>query len=129
MSEPLLLDTCALIWLVEGNRKLKRAIRNKVDEAAVVYVSPISAWEISLKAARGELILPEVPKAWFEAVLQAHDLELARLSPEVLMMANRLPWHHRDPADRFIIATAALRQIPVVTGDEKFKKYPIQVLN
>lgn len=128
MPERLLLDTCALIWLVEGNRKLRRAVRDKIDEAPVVFVSPITAWEISLKTARSELALPSEPEAWFEAVLQAHDLELAALTPEVLMVANRLPWHHRDPADRFIIATATLLQIPVVTGDEKFKDYDIRVI-
>ncbi len=128
MPERLLLDTCALIWLVEGHRKLRREVRDKIDEAPVVFVSPITAWEISLKTARSELTLPSKPEEWFHAVLKAHDLELAALTPEVLMFANRLPWHHRDPADRFIIATATLRQIPVVTADEKFKSYDIRVI-
>ncbi|MCC5806394.1 MAG: type II toxin-antitoxin system VapC family toxin [Opitutales bacterium] len=128
MPESLLLDTCALIWLVGGSRKLKRKVRDQIDEAPMVYVSAISAWEISLKAARSELILPMPPESWFEGVLQAHDLVLAPLAPEVLMSANRLPWHHRDPADRFIIATAVLQRIPVVTGDKKFNNYDIRVV-
>lgn len=128
MSERILLDTCALLWLVEGKDALKDSVRDQIDEAAVVLVSPITAWEISLKVARSELTLPSEPEVWFEAVLQAHDLELAPLNPEVLMLANRLPWHHRDPADRFIIATATLLKVPVITSDRRFNDYPVRVI-
>lgn len=128
MPERLLLDTCALIWLVEGNRKLKRVVRSRIDEAAVVFVSSITAWEISLKTARRDLTLPMEPEVWFNEVLQSHELELAALTPEILMFANRLPWHHRDPADRFIISTAITLSAPVITADKKFMDYDIPVL-
>ncbi len=68
------------------------------------------------------------PSEWFRRALQVHSLVVADLSLEVLCTANELPWHHRDPADRFIIATAMLEKCPVVTGDRAFSKYNINVL-
>lgn len=128
MPESLFLDTCSLIWLAEGSRRLRPQVRNRLDEAGRVLVSAISAWEISLKVAKGELELPDEPENWFPAVLATHDVELSSLSPEVLMAANRLPWHHRDPADRFIIADVSIRNIPVITSDRRFAEYPVKVV-
>lgn len=128
MLESLFLDTCALIWLAEGSRRLRPAVRNRIDKASSVLVSAISAWEISLKVAKGELELPDEPEDWFPAVLATHDLELSVLTPEVLMAANRLPWHHRDPADRFIIADACQRKVPVITSDRRFAEYSVNVV-
>lgn len=102
----LLLDTCALIWLTTGGAELSAEARDAIDRADLVSVSAISAWEISLKTARNTLELPMPPGEWFTEALTRHRLNLAALSVEVLVAANSLPWHHRDPADRFIIATA-----------------------
>jgi PIN domain nuclease of toxin-antitoxin system len=128
MPESLFLDTCALIWLAEGSRRLCPTVRSRIDKASSVLVSAISAWEISLKVAKGELELPDQPENWFPAVLATHDLELSVLSPDVLMAANRLPWHHRDPADRCIIADACQRKVPVITADRRFAGYPVDVV-
>lgn len=128
MPSSLYLDTCALIWLAEGNRQLKSSVKRQIDAANRVYISSISAWEISLKVVRGQLNLPMEPEDWFSAVLIQHDLELSDLTPSVMMAANRLPWHHRDPADRFIIADAKMKKSPVVTADPKFDLYPVQVV-
>jgi len=128
MPNALYLDTCAVIWLAEGSRHLKSATRRQIDAANRVYVSAISAWEISLKVVRGQLTLPMEPEDWFAAVLERHDLELSELTPAVFMDANRLPWHHRDPADRFIIADAKMKKTPVVTSDPKFDLYPVEIV-
>ena len=128
MSDSLYLDTCAVIWLAEGSRRLRTSLKRKIDEAPRVFVSAISAWEVSLKAVRGDLELPMKPEEWFPEVLNQHGLELSSLTPEVLMSANRLPWHHRDPADRFIIADARIKRASIVTSDEKFDPYPVEVV-
>ena len=129
MSErSLLLDTCALIWLANGAPELSAGARTAIDGADTVWVSAISAWEISLKVAHSTLELPVPPKEWFERALEHHHLSLATLSVEVLVAANTLPWHHRDPADRFIIATAQVLGAAVVTADRRFPLYEIGVL-
>lgn len=128
MPENLILDTCALIWLVSADKKLSSHARREIDAATIVYVSAISAWEISLKVAKGQLKLPVLPLEWFERALAVHNLHIAALTPEVLIFANELPWHHHDPADRFIIATATIERLCVVTADKRFTEYGIQIL-
>jgi PIN domain nuclease of toxin-antitoxin system len=128
MRENLILDTCALIWLVADSDQLSAFAKEEIEAAQVVYVSPISAWEVSLKQARGDLELPLPSKEWFERSLTVHNLALAELSVDVLSLANDLPRHHKDPADRFIIATATLGKLTVVTSDKKFDAYDIKTI-
>jgi len=128
MRRSLILDTCALVWLVSGHDRLSAEARTEIEAAQLVYVCPISAWEISLKCARKTLELPLPPLEWFNRSLDVHHLTLTSLSVEVLMHANTLPWHHRDPADRFIIATAQMENLTVVTSDERFKDYGVETL-
>ena len=127
-ARQLILDTCAFLWLANGSDRLSPSARTEIDTAQIVHVSAISAWEISFKANRDEIELPMRPLHWFNAVLAAHSLELAALSVEVLTYANELPWHHRDPADRFIIATAVLHGLDVVTSDRRFAPYEVTTL-
>jgi PIN domain nuclease of toxin-antitoxin system len=127
-EKKLLLDTCALLWLASDDEKLSNHARQTIEQASMVLVSAISAWEISLKFAQELLKLPVEPENWFERVLLAHKLTLRPIDTEILFAANRLPWHHRDPADRFIIATALKEKAPVVTGDSRFAQYGVRVI-
>lgn len=124
----LFLDTCALVWLVQGSDRLSREVQAAIDDAETVFVSAITAWEISLKAERKQLDLPSVPEVWFNAALESHGLTLYPLSVTVLTKATRLPELHRDPADRFIIASAVEENCPVVTADRKFSGYAVDVV-
>ena len=128
MPRQLILDTCALIWLVADAPHLSETARQEIEAAQLVFVSPISAWEVSLKAARGGLDLPLPPLEWFNRAIIAHHLVIADLSVEILVRANQLPWHHRDPADRFIIATAKQYGLAIVTGDGRFAAYGVEVV-
>ncbi len=128
MSKNLILDTCALVWLVADDERLSMTARKEIEAAELVFVSPISAWEVSLKAARGGLELPLPPLEWFNRALVAHHLVLANLSVEIMVAANQLPWHHRDPADRFIIATAKQEGLAIVTADARFAAYEVDII-
>lgn len=126
MSDPLLLDTCGLLWLAAGHRRLSVSARKRIDSATLVGVSTITAWEVGLKAARGELKLPMEAEEWFEGVMAHHRLQVFEITPRIAFEANRLPWHHRDPADRFIVATARLHHMSVVTADDNFAAYGVE---
>ncbi len=102
--------------------------KNSIEKASIVYVSAISAWEISLKVAQKEILLPLEPLVWFKQVIEKHNLVIAPLDVDIMIAANQLPWHHRDPADRFIIATALREQISVVTADKRFAVYGIKII-
>ena len=124
----MLLDTCALVWLSTGGGKLSAPALASIEQANAVHVSSISAWEVALKHHRGTLELPCDPARWFQEVLKAHDLTEVALDSEVAVASTRLPEIHRDPCDRFIIATARLRGWPVVTADDRFPEYGVEVL-
>jgi PIN domain nuclease of toxin-antitoxin system len=128
LEKSLVLDTCALLWLVKGDERLSQNARDAIEFASMVYVSAISAWEIGLKAERGDLILPMQAKAWFESSLERHSLIAAPVDHDIAFRAAALPRFHKDPADRFIIATAMSLSAAIVTADETFKEYGARVI-
>jgi PIN domain nuclease of toxin-antitoxin system len=125
---PMILDTCALLWLAGGSKKLSRAALKEIDAAAVVYVSAISGFEISLKTGAGKLKLSLPVEVWFKRVVEHHGLAVLPLDLEICIAASKLPPIHDDPFDRFIIATAKLNDLTVVTADERFEEYGLKVL-
>ena len=124
----MILDTCALLWLASGNKKLSRAALKEINAAPVVYVSAISGFEISLKTAGGRLELSHPVEAWFEQVAEHHGITVLPLELDACIAAAKLPPIHDDPFDRFIIAAAKLNDLTVVTTDESFEKYGVTVI-
>ena len=124
----ILLDTCGLLWLASEPEKLSQEARHRIEDAAVVYVSAITGFEIGLKQKSGKLRLPGPPQEWLKAVLEHHDISVVELGLDVCVKATQLPPIHKDPCDRFIIATAMQMEVPVVTTDGRFAEYGIEVL-
>jgi Uncharacterized protein conserved in bacteria len=124
----MILDTCALLWLASGDKKLSRFALKKINEASAVYLSAMSGFEVAIKVTKGKLQLPHPPRSWVEKVAEHHGLTILPLDLNVCMAAAELPRIHDDPCDRFIIATAKLHDLTVVTADEQFEKYGVAVL-
>jgi len=124
----IILDTCAVLWLAEGSPRLSPKTVALIDREAVVAVSSISAFEVALKYRRGKLSLPMPPEEWWLRFTNHHRIDVIDLSPELVMGATKLPHIHKDPADRFIIATALAHNSPVVTADRRFTEYGVRVL-
>lgn len=125
----LLLDTCAILRLAAGVGELSEKALEAIADATAVFVSPISLWEIALKARNGNLILPDDPSEFFNEVVENYGLTVAPLSLQVMSKSVELPPIHKDPADRFIIATALENSLTVITTDRRFAEYGISVLN
>ena len=126
MSQPILLDTCALIWLVDEG-KIAPAAEAALNEAeglrGGVIVSPISAWEIGQLAARGQIRLGLEPRDWFQRALDA-GLVLAPMPPDVLIASSFLPEGGlRDPADRILAATARAFRYRLMTRDRPLLEF------
>jgi PIN domain nuclease of toxin-antitoxin system len=117
---PILLDTCALIWLADQapmSREARASLTEVDFEKGQVIVSPISAWEIGLLVARGRLSLTVAPGDWFREVLNT-GIDLAPMPPELLIASCFLPCQTlRDPADRIIAATARHFRYRLMTRD------------
>ncbi len=125
--QPLLLDTCAAIWLANGDGLSDTSLtvlRQARLEGANIAISPITAWEIGVLNTRGRLPLLIEPAAWFRGLMALPGLQLAALTPEILIQSSFLPGDPpRDPADRIIIATARTVGYRLVTRDRLLLAY------
>ncbi len=131
MPRAVLLDTCAAIWLANGD-PLPSAARDAILYAGLadgVYVSVTSAWEIGIlgkpKPGRAADLqfLPD-PKTWFARLMAGPAIKEAAITPAIAIDASYLPGDlHGDPGDRLIIATARHLGVPIVTRDRKIIAY------
>jgi len=126
MSERLLLDTCAAIWLMSGSymdARSRSAIRLSAERASL-FVSPFTAWEVALLAARGRSPLLAAPFEWYESLMNVPGIRSADIDAKVLMHSHGLPgMPPSDPADRVIIATARDQDLILITRDRKIIDY------
>ncbi len=107
-----LLDTCALIWLVNNAVELgPRARQACLAPSSGIMVSVASAWEIALKQARGKLALSQPVAQWWNHALQRYSLTEVPISASIAMASVALPPIHADPADRLLAATALEHQL------------------
>jgi len=121
----LLLDSHALLWALTAPEKLSAEAAREIAAAANnVHFSPASVWEIEIKRAQGKL---ELPDNWLEAVARSRFGELPIRSSHAAA-AGRLPWRHRDPFDRMLIAQALVEDLHLVTRDRLAAAYGVKLL-
>jgi PIN domain nuclease of toxin-antitoxin system len=125
----MILDTCGLVWLAMGGGQLSSSALSAIASAPVVHVSAITAFEIGLKYAAGQLDLPCDPEKWYQDVLAHHRVDEVPVDGRIALAATKLPRIHKDPCDRMIIATAKLLGLRVVTADERFRDYGVEILS
>lgn len=115
----LLLDTH--IWYRWQYGDLPKRLLSQIETADRIFVSATSCWEIAQLVKRKRLELPISAEQW--VLLASMDVEILPINKEIAMLAERLGSHHKDPADRFIIATSVFYQIPIISLDTVFPKY------
>jgi len=124
---PILLDTCALIWLVQDEALAQPsvdALKESAESGGTVYLSPITAWEVGLLVARGRLRLRMSPQSWFGRASAAPGVKLAAMPPDLLIASSFLPGKPpNDPADRIIAATARELGARLMTRDRVLLDY------
>lgn len=116
----ILLDTHALIWLVEADSKVGKNVRELTDLAlkgSELATSAIAFWEVAMLAQRKRIALSLPTKAWRRRLLDMGLMEIP-ITGEIGITAAELKGFHGDPADRFIAATAILGGGTLVTADE-----------
>jgi len=127
LTAGLLLDTCAVIWIVHNDpmaEKATLALNEAKNNCEINFVSPITAWEIGILASRGRLAIAASPYLWFNNVLHNPEIRLSEMSPDILIESSHLPGNPpNDPADRIIIATARSLNLTIVTRDQKILDY------
>jgi len=120
LSKDYLLDTH--VWLsslLEPDRLRKKTRSSLTAPDARLWLSPISVWETSLLVERGRLEVDTASRDWIQDALAASGISEATLNHEVALQSREVELEHDDPADRFIIATASVYQLILVTADER----------
>lgn len=121
-----LIDTHALIWYISGNKKLsKKTVASIEDEKNQVYVSKASLWEITIKLSLEKLDI-SIPFEELENFLEDHAFSILDYNFSHLETLLSLPFHHRDPFDRMIIAQAKTDDLIIITKDDAFKDYEVK---
>jgi PIN domain nuclease of toxin-antitoxin system len=124
----LLIDTHILIWFFEGNNSLPKSRRQIVSNAQnEVFISIASIWEIAIKISIGKLTLAR-PLADVIKQIAIDNIEILPISPEHTFQVSALPFHHRDPFDRLIIAQSQVENLAVMSDDKEFVNYAIRIL-
>jgi PIN domain nuclease of toxin-antitoxin system len=120
----LLLDTHSFLWFAEGDPRLSSAARALMEAAEnTLLVSIASLWEIAIKASLGKLDLQEPFGTLIPRLLGEADIDLLGITVDHLTAVAALPFHHRDPFDRLLVAQAQVEQLPIVSHDAILDAY------
>ena len=120
-----LLDTCALLWwTLEPERLSQKALKvcNNIPKDGA-FISSISIWEVGIKMQKGLLEIGDSLEGYVNRLKSLGSIEIIAVDEEIWMKNIFLDWQHRDPADRTIVATALLRDLPIVTKDQAILDY------
>jgi len=113
----LLLDPHVWLWALQASSRLNPRVRAELRNSAnELWLSPVSTWEALLLNARGRIRLPVNLALWL--VQATAPLREAPFTHDIVLTAEQLPLPHRDPADRFLAATALVMDLTLVTSDD-----------
>ena len=126
----MLLDTHIWLWALLDPARLSRTVRALLaSPAETLRLSPISVWEAMMLAERGRIALEPDPRRWLDRALATAPITEAPLTFEVAMASRSIALDHKDPADRFIAASALVFGLTLVTADARLLDCPdIEVL-
>jgi PIN domain nuclease of toxin-antitoxin system len=125
----LLLDTHSFLWFTLDDPLLSATARDLIaDPNNEIEISPASYWEIAIKIRIGKYSLSEPLDDFVGREVETNQFGILHIEPRHVAPLTTLPFHHRDPFDRLIIAQAMVEQIPVVSADAAFDDYPVKRL-
>lgn len=125
----LLLDTNAFIWWATEPEKLSPQARAQCEsDNNNLLLSLASIWEMQIKLQLGKLKIDYPLRTFVEYQQQADDLQILPMTMAHVYALDTLPFHHKDPFDRIIIAQANVEELFVVTKDEIFSSYPVKLI-
>jgi len=125
----LLLDTHTFLWFIGGNINLSNTARNAIENINNQrFISIATLWEISIKVSIGKLKIGLAFTELVEQEVYGNAIEILEISSEHLDELVKLPFHHKDPFDRLIIAQSLVEDAILISKDAVFQSYPIKLL-
>lgn len=123
----LLLDTHAFLWMSLDDPRLSDTARDVIAELEnELLLSPSSFWEIGIKISIGKYELQEPLDVFVDREVERNGLVILPITPQHATQVARLPFHHRDPFDRLLIAQAIVENVPIISADRQLDAYGIE---
>ena len=124
-----ILDTCTLIWQCTDPKRISETAKEAIETAQTpLLLSDVSAIELALKWQSGKLDIPDPPRHWLEKQIAVWGLTCLSLSRFDIYRATELPNHHRDPFDRWLVASALNENATILSPDSAIHQYPVSCL-
>ena len=121
-----LLDTHAFLWWFEDSERLSSGARQAIETAVEGFLSVASCWEIAIKVSRNKLTLAKPIERVVPEQLALNGFQLLQIDLDDVARVATLPFHHRDPFDRLLVAQALNDELTIVSADPVFKKYGVK---
>jgi PIN domain nuclease of toxin-antitoxin system len=123
-----ILDTHAFLWAMAGDRRMSQKAHDLFEGPSDLFLSIVSIWEILIKVQLEKLPLPRPAGPFLIRKLAESQIEILPIALDHLVTFEGLPMHHGDPFDRMIIAQALEENLPIITADRFFARYPVVVI-
>jgi len=124
----LLIDTHILLWFLEGNQLLATSRHQIIaDPENDIFVSIGSLWEMAIKISLNKLTL-SYPLAEIVDHITSENINILPILPAHAIEISVLPFHHRDPFDRLLVAQSRIERLALMSNDKNFKSYEIEIL-
>lgn len=115
---------------MEGVRLRQNAVNFLKDTVNnEIFVSHVTAWEISIKYGIGKLKIPDVPEIWVPDRIRRAGFTQIPIEMQHTLRVHNLPLHHKDPFDRLLISQANVENLTILTEDPNFSKYQVKISN
>lgn len=125
----LLLDTQIFLWYLDQTIRIPSVAREAIEAADnAVLVSAVVIWEIAIKTSAGRLEIPTADLRRLPRLIEATGFDELPVLAKHAAGVSALPWHHRDPFDRLMIAQAREESLTLVTVDQAIRAYDVAVL-
>jgi PIN domain nuclease of toxin-antitoxin system len=126
----ILLDTQILLWAINGDKRLtQKNSKIFLDPENNLHFSIAGYWEIAIKVSIGKLKLSEQWPKIIQREMQRNFIKLLPITMEHCNCIAELPFHHRDPFDRILVAQAQIEEMTLLSTDNQLKKYAIKVIS
>lgn len=123
-----IIDTQAFIWYAVGNEKLSKNALAIIESDATCHISIASIWEMAIKSSIGKLTFQQPFEELISMQISLNDYKVLGLEIPHVFQLSDLPLYHKDPFDRILIAQSKFENIPIISCDDYFNDYDVEVV-
>jgi Uncharacterized protein conserved in bacteria len=121
----LLLDTHTFLWFINDSPELSSSAADLLESDVDLLLSTASLWEIAIKVSLNKLMLPDSYEQFIPQQITVNNIEILTITFEHLTVVSSLPFHHRDPFDRLLIAQSISENLQIVSVDTQLDRYGV----